>query len=540
MAVLELDAIIVGAGFSGIYLLHLLRDELHLNVKILEARSDVGGVWNSNIYPGARVDCPTPVYAFDIEQVYKGWKWSQAYPSQEELQAYFRHVDQVLSVRQDCLFDSRVNEAHFNKASSRWTIQTDDGKTVIAKYLIPAVGFADKQYVPAWKGLDSFQGTIYHSSLWPRDGVDVRGKRVAVIGTGATGVQIIQEWGKEAAETLVFQRTPNLALPMKQKSLDSAAQSQMLVETPKLFDSCQSTFGGMPHADNTKAFSDYSSSEECEKMLGELYDKGGFRFWGGLADLLVNPEASRFAYEVWAKRVRARVHDPIKRDLLAPPEPPHPWGTKRPSLEQDYYEQFNRPNVQIVNTQAHPIVELTPKGIITDDKKLYEVDVIAIATGFDSSTGTLAKMGLQDLDGVDLESRWREGIISFLGMTIPGFPNMFLPYSIQSPTPLTNGPVFIKHQAKWIQSMIRKMETNGIQYIDPSQKAAQAWREEVLGIAGMTLFPQAKSWYQGANIPGKHIEQMYYLGGVPMYLKKCSAALGDEFLESFVTNEEAT
>ncbi|KAJ5805349.1 hypothetical protein N7474_011236 [Penicillium riverlandense] len=518
MTVLELDAIIVGAGFSGIYILHLLRDELHLNVKILEARSDVGGVWNRNVYPGARVDCPTPVYAFDIEKVYRDWKWSQAYPSQQELQAYFRHVDQALS---------------------RWTVKTDDGKTVTGKYLIPAVGFADKQYVPAWKGLDSFQGTIYHTSLWPHDGVDVRGKRVAVIGTGATGVQIIQEWAKEAAETLVFQRTPNLALPMKQKSLDSAAQSQMLVETREMFNSCQSTFGGMPHADSTKAFSDYSSVE-CEKMLGELYDKGGFHFWGGLADLLVNTEANRFAYGVWAKRVRARVHDPVKRDLLAPLEPPHPWGTKRPSLEQNYYEQFNKPNVHIVDTQAHPIMELTPKGIITDDQKLYEVDVIAIATGFDSSTGTLAKMGLQDLDGVDLALRWREGILSFLGMTVPGFPNMFLPYSIQCPTPLTNGPVFIKHQAKWIQDMIRKMETTGIHCIDPSQKAAQAWREEVLEIAGMTLFPQAKSWYQGANIPGKHIEQMYYLGGVPMYLKKCSAALGDEFLESFIIKEEAT
>jgi cation diffusion facilitator CzcD-associated flavoprotein CzcO len=289
-SVLELDALIVGAGFSGIYTLHRLRDELKLNVKIIDAGSDLGGTWHWNTYPGARVDCPAPVYGFGIEEIWKTWNWSERYPGYAELQAYFQHVDLVLSIKKDCIFNSRVNAASFDPANAKWTIRTQDGKTVLAKYFIPAVGFAAQQYVPPWKGLDSYEGTIHHSSMWPKEGVDVRGKRVAIIGTGATGVQIVQEWAKEAAETFVFQRTPNISLPMDQTTLNATDQDKMRAETGGVFARCQMTAGGLAYEEATKTFAQFSP-EEYVGNLNRLYDQGGFRYWvGGSQDLLLNPE----------------------------------------------------------------------------------------------------------------------------------------------------------------------------------------------------------------------------------------------------------
>ncbi|OQD72563.1 hypothetical protein PENDEC_c020G02735 [Penicillium decumbens] len=530
---LEADVVIVGAGFSGIYLLHRLRDQLGLNTKIFEAGSDLGGVWNSNIYPGARLDSGTPFYGFGIEEVYKSWTWSQAYPAQPELREYFEHVDRVLSIRKDCIFNSRVIAASFDPDQAKWTIKTEDGKTAVAKYLIPAIGFAEQEYIPPWKGLDSFEGAIHHSSKWPQKGVEVKNKRVAVIGTGATGIQIIQEWAKEAAELVVFQRTPNFALPMPQKELDPEAQRQMAEDTTNIFEKCRKTPNGMPQPPPTKAFADFTP-EEADRIVNHLYDIKGFGLWAGAyIDLLINPEANRFTYDVWAKRTRARIEDPVKRDLLAPLEPPHPFGTKRPSLENGYYEEFNRPNVHLVDVNSHAIQELTAKGIVTDDGHLYEVDAIAIATGFNSTTGGLFKMGIRDTNGVDLEQRWKDGVLTYLGMTVPGFPNMFLPYCVQAPTPLTSGPVFIELQADIIRDLVKKMESEGIRSLEPCETAAQAWRAEILAIGDMTLFPKAKSWYRGANIPGKPVEILYYFAGIPRYLDSCREALGHKFSESF-------
>lgn len=314
---LKLDAVIAGAGFSGIYILHRLRDELKLNVKILEAGSDVGGTWYWNTYPGARVDCPAPVYGFGIEEVWKNWSWSELYPGQEELEAYFHHVDQVLRIKKDCIFNSRVNGAVFNPNDGKWTIRTENGVTAVANYFIPAVGFAAQQYVPSWKGIEDFQGTIHHSSIWPRKNVDVSGKRVAIIGTGSTGLQIAQEWAKEAAETFVFQRTPNLSLPMRQRKLDQSSQDKMKQETGNLFIRCWETGGALPYGSPTKTFAEFSADEVTE-TLKRLYDDGGFRYWsGGYVDLLLNPEGNRVAYDYWAKRTRERIYDPAKRDLLA-------------------------------------------------------------------------------------------------------------------------------------------------------------------------------------------------------------------------------
>ncbi|CAG8891791.1 unnamed protein product [Penicillium egyptiacum] len=529
-AITILDALIIGSGFSGIYLLHKLRDELKLDAKIFEAESDIGGTWNNNRYPGARVDCPVPLYAYSSPKVWESWTWTELYPSQKEIKAYFDHVDGVWEIRKDCVFNSRVNEATFDECVARWTIRTTDGKVTMAKYLLVAVGFASKSYLPEWEGLDLFEGVVYHSAHWPKDAeVDVKGKKIAVIGTGSTGVQIFQEWAKVADEATIFQRTPNLCLPMRQEKLDADQQVKEKVDYVDYLAQCATTFAGLEYqVTPTNTFD--AGEEEREAFWESLYQSGGFRFWqNNYQDFISNLEANQAAYSFWARKTRARIQDPKKQDLLAPLVPPHPFGAKRPSLEQDFYEQFNKPNVHIVDTESNPIVDVTPTGIATTDGKVHEVDIIAVATGFDAVTGGLLSLGLKDVNGVGLDERWKDGMSTYLGMAVSGFPNMFLPYSLQAPTAFANGPTLIELQGDWIASIITKMEKENIRSVTATPDAASAWNNEVNTIANMTLLPLAKSWYMGSNIPGKPVQSLNYVGGLPTYRERCAKALDEDF-----------
>ena len=428
---LDIDVIIVGAGFGGIYLLHKLRDELGLKVKLFEAGTDIGGIWHWNCYPGARVDSDVPVYEYSIEKVWKDWYWGERFPAWPELRRYFDHVDKVLDIRKDVALNTKVISAQFNQSTNKWVVMSEDGRRAKSTYLILATGFAAKRHFPDWKGIDSFKGAIHHSSFWPEDGIDVSGKRVAVIGTGSTGVQIAQEWAKEAKELTVFQRTPNLALPMQQRKMTKDEQDTEKVKYPEHYKTRLTTFAGFLFTPDTKKTLD-DSPEEREKYYQRLFDLGGFHYWvGNYADLLYTDKPNREAYNFWAKKTRARITDPRKRDILAPLEPPHPFGTKRPSLEQDFYEQFNKPNVDVVDIKANPIKEILPEGILLEDGTVHELDVIALATGFDSVTGGMKNMGLKSVDGVDLAEKWKMGTWTHLGMTCNGFPNLFFPYGAQ-------------------------------------------------------------------------------------------------------------
>ena len=536
---LELDAVIVGAGFSGIYALHRLRDQLHVKVKILEAGPPgaIGGVWYWNNYPGARVDMETPYYSFGngFEEVWRTWNWSEEYASQKEMNAYFQHVDKVMSVSKDCIFNARVKGAEFDVDTARWTLQTEHGPTVVAKYIIPATGLSSKQHVPEWKGIESFQGSIYYPSSWPSEGVDVKGKRVAIIGTGATGVQIIQDWAKEAGELFVFLRTPNPCLPMCQKKYDPAKQEQTKQDVAKIFASFRDNGTMLKWEVPTKKYAE-QTREEWEKVLNELYDIGGLGFWvASTSDWAIDAESNRFLYDFWASKTRKRIRDPVKRDLLAPLEPAKPFGTKRISLEQDYFEQFNRPNVHVVDVKTDPIMEVRPRGIVTESNNLYEVDVIVIATGYDAYVGGLFNLGIRDTSGVELRERWKNGVLSYLGVMVPGFPNLFIAYGAQTPAATTCAPMFIECQAGWIRDMIRKVEeTPDIKYVEVRPESAQAWREDTMALARDTLFVKATSWYNGANIPGKPVEILIHLGAYSQYKQRCIDSLGGDFERAFV------
>ncbi|KAF2115761.1 hypothetical protein BDV96DRAFT_55684 [Lophiotrema nucula] len=530
---LETDVLIVGAGFGGIYLMHKLRQQ-GFNCKIFEAGKELGGIWHWNCYPGARVDTQIPIYEYSIPEVYEDWTWSERYPGFAELRKYFEHVDKKLDVKKDVAFETRVVGAQFDKPSAKWVIKTEDGRTARARYLLLATGFAAKRHFPDWMGMDKFKGEIHHSSFWPDAGVDVKGKRVAVVGTGSTGVQIAQETAKTAGSVTVFQRTPNLALPMQQKPISEDEQIKRKSDYPEIYKNRMTTFAGFQY-DFLQRNTFDDSPEEREAFYEELFKNGGFEFWlANYKDLLFDKDANREAYNFWAKKARARITDPRKRDILAPLEPPHAFGTKRPSLEQNFYEMLDKPENDVVDIKATPIAEVTETSIKTEDGKHREFDVIALATGFDSVTGGMKNMGLRDVDGVDLAEKWKMGTWSYLGMTCSGYPNMFFLYGAQGPTAFSNGPSCVECQGDWIVDAMKKLKDEDIKYIDATHEAEEAWRKNVTELSDKTLFPGTSSWYMGANIPGKPREQLNYAGGIPLYEKECREALNNGF-QGFVT-----
>lgn len=378
-------------------------------------------------------------------EVFKDWKWEERYPGRDELRRYFDHVDKVWDLKKDISFDSRVTAAHWNESSSRWDVKVKqkDGQEVNAhsKSTLFCTGFAAKCYTPTWPGMDKFKGDMYHTSEWPQGGVNLKGKKVAVIGTGASGVQMIQTVAPEVKELTVFQRTPNYALPMGQHKITDERNQEFKDQYPKLKEKIQSTFAGFLY-DFHPGECLKASPEEREKLYNELYTTGGLHFWlGTYADVLKSKEANNTAYEFWRKKTAARIKDPATAEILAPKVPPHPYGTKRVSLENQYFEAFNQDNVSIVSTKQNPIESFTEKGIKTKDGKEYELDVIGLATGFDSISGRLESMSstrlstnimlgsmmqidVRGIGGIALKDKWLEGVWTYLGMTSAGFPNM--------------------------------------------------------------------------------------------------------------------
>ncbi|KAI8936838.1 hypothetical protein NX059_006076 [Plenodomus lindquistii] len=547
---LDTDVLIVGAGFGGVYLMHKLRQQ-GFKCKIYEAGTNLGGIWHWNCYPGARVDSQVPIYEYSLPEIWKDWTWSCRYPGTKELQAYFDHVERKLEIKKDCAFNTRVVGAQFDKPSGKWKVQTEDGRTATCKYFLLALGFAAKRHFPDWPGMDTFQGEIHHSSFWPSSGVDVTGKRVAVIGTGSTGIQIAQETSKTAASITQFVRTPNLCLPMAQKDLTKEEQDKRKQgEYQEIFKNRLNTFAGFGYDYVQKDTFD-DTPEEREAFYEKMWENGGFEFW--LANYRVNDPSARSENVLTIhrtssstkrqiaklttsgqKKTRARISDPEKREILAPLEPPHAFGTKRPSLEQNYYEMLDKPENKVIDVNKYPIKEVTEKGIVTEDGKLHEFDVIALATGFDSVTGGMKNMGLKDVDGVALADKWKNGTYSYLGMSVSGYPNCFFLYGAQGPTAFSNGPTCVEVQGDWIVDAMVKLREEGLDYCDATHEAEKQWRETVTMFSDKTLFPQTKSWYMGDNVPGKFREQLNFAGGFPEYSKAIRHSLDNGF-EGFVT-----
>ncbi|KAL0578187.1 hypothetical protein V5O48_003818 [Marasmius crinis-equi] len=516
----ELDALIVGAGFAGVYMLHHLR-KLGLNVKVFEAGGSFGGIWYWNCYPGARVDSNVPCYELSIEELWKDWTWTERFPGWSELRQYFQHVDSKLDLKKDIRFNTRVISAHYDASTDRWNVKTEDGSTARPRFLPLCVGFAAKEYIPPFKGLETFKGIAHHTAKWPQEGVPLEGKRVAVIGTGATGVQVIQEIGPIVKHLTVLQRTPNFALAMVQRKLDKAGQEKLKPLYPTIHRRRLQTIGGYDF--NTFPASFFSVSPEERRLYFEdLWARGGFYYIvSNYQDILINEDANTGVYEFWREKVRERLHDPVVQEILAPTNPPHPFGTKRPCLEQTYYEVYNQPNVDLIDLGKNPIAEFTEKGILTGDGVEHEVDVIVVATGFDSVTGGITQIDIRGADGTTIKDKWANGVYTHCGMTTANFPNMFFLYGPQAPTAFSNGPTCIEIQGDWITACIKHMTESGLTRIEATREAEEEWRNMVMHNSSMALFHKAKSWYNGSNIPGKPVEQLNFVGGIPLYDQLC-------------------
>jgi cation diffusion facilitator CzcD-associated flavoprotein CzcO len=403
----ELDVIIVGAGFAGFYLLDRLRS-MGVSVQVFEAGDGPGGVWYWNCYPGARVDSPGAMYQFSRDDLWRDWKFSELYPSWQEIREYFDYVDKKLDLSRDIRFNRRVKEAEFDPASNRWTVRSSDGSVTKARYFALCTGLGSKPYMPALPGLSDFGGERHHTALWPQQGLDLVGKRIGVIGTGASGVQIAQEAAGVAAHLTVFQRTLNLALPMRQRKLDDETIRRMKEDYPCAFQKRRTTFGGFDYEFLEKSASEVSEDER-RATFERIWEIGGLAPWvGSFNDLFANEQSNRAAYDFWRDKTRARINDPAVAETLAPTEPIHPYGTKRPSLEQNFFDIFNQPNVSLVDLRKTPIERVTRSGIKTSAGE-HDVDVLVLATGFDAVTGGLTSIDIRGTRGQTLKGEMGEG-----------------------------------------------------------------------------------------------------------------------------------
>ncbi|KAF8074540.1 cyclohexanone monooxygenase [Lyophyllum atratum] len=515
----ELDVLVIGAGFSGLYQLHKLR-KAGFSVKVFEKGSKLGGTWHWNCYPGARVDSEYYTYQFSIEELWKEWNWKERFPGREELVEYFDFVDRKLDLSRDISYNTSVTSTHFDTTTDRWVSSTDDGRTVRSRFLIICTGYSSKPLFPAYKGLETFQGAVHHTARWPQGGVDLARKRIGVIGTGASGVQVIQESGPVAAHLTVFQRTPNLALPMYQRKLEVAAQDQLKTELyPHIFKRREQTFAGF-HYDGINRSVFELTPEEKFISFEDLWTRGGFNFTlGSYRDIALDMNANVEAYNFWRMKVLKRLRDPEMQRKLAPEVAPHPFGVKRPSLEQKYYEVYNQPNVTLVDVGETPIVEITPKGVKTEDGVEHELDVLVLATGFDAITGSIIQIDIRGTGGESIKETWSRGLSTYLGLMSNGYPNMFFPYGPHGPTAFCNGPTCAELQGDWIVDCLTHMRTQEKTRIEPERGAEDAWVAQLQAMFSGGLFLRAKTWYTGANVPGKRIEALNFVGGVPLYMR---------------------
>lgn len=489
------DVLIIGGGFGGMYGLYRMR-QLGLTVKLFEAGADFGGTWHWNRYPGARVDSEVPFYSLSIPEVYDSWDFTERYPGHQELRDYFKHVDNVLDLSKDAYFNTVVVGARYHTEDAKWHVRTRDGRQAIAKYLICATGSSYKQHLPQFDGLDKYNGQLIHSAAYPEAGLDMKGKKIGVLGSGATGVQIVQELAKEDCDLTAFIRTPNVAIPMRQRKLSREEQLTNKNIYQTLFNSAKQCRSGFPYTPTSGRFH-HASPEERRKLYEVLWERGGFPFTiCNYREFLVDCTVNREIYQFWLEKTRSRIKDPFKRDVMAPSEQPHWLGTKRPSLEQDYYEMIDRPNVTVVDLKRTPILSFGERGIQTSEQ-LLELDIIIFATGYDALTGSLKDIGLIDTDGISLSDKWKKATYTYMGLMIPKLPNMFMVYSPQAPTALANGPAIIEKQVDWITEAVSKMREQGIESIDAQESYAEDWRATVQELSDMTLFKGTKSWYTG-------------------------------------------
>ncbi|AZU65129.1 cyclohexanone monooxygenase [Neobacillus mesonae] len=514
-----LDAVVIGAGFSGLYMLYRLR-EAGLSVRVYDAADGVGGVWYWNRYPGARCDSESIYYNYTFsEELYKEWTWKSKYPEQPDILRYLNFVADKFDLRPDIQFKTRIKSAEFDETANRWQIRTDGDETISAKYFITGVGCISTANIPNIKGLNSFKGKWYHTGHWPHEKVDFSGKRVGIIGTGSSGVQAIPVIANEAAHLTVFQRTPQYSVPARNRPYTEEEILQAKANFSEMKRQVRASFGGTTaKIGDRPALED--SFEERQKVFGDAWDAGGHAILTCYNDLLASEEANETVSEFIRSKIHEIVEDPETANKLTPY---YYYGTKRAIIDTDYYETFNRSNVSLVDVKKAPIEEITSKGIRTTDGE-YELDVIVFATGYDGMTGSLFKMDILGRDGVSLKEKWENGAATrtYLGMTSAGFPNMFMITGPESPSVLGNMPITIEQHVEWITDCINYLREHEVDVIEAKPDAEAEWSKHCGELADTTLYTKVESWYTGANIEGKALGFQIYVGGYGPYHQKCA------------------
>lgn len=517
----KIDVLLVGAGFGSFALWKKLKElNLNLTVKIYEKAPSSGGVWYWNCYPGARVDSDIPAYQLFDQDLYTTFNFTERYPNGAQLLEYFRHVENTWNITPDIEYNKCVNAAVWDSEGHFWKVGCEDGSVTYCKWLVPCLGLASKRYMPPFEGLENFKGKVYHTAVWPQDGVDLKGKKVAVVGTGASGVQVIQEIGEEVEHLTVYQRTPNLCLPMNQGKLDLKEEEWKKKEGKyeDAFDTCRKSFAGFAFDMVQRSASD-DTPQEREKLFQSLWDYGGFSFWvGSYKEIFYNQELNDEVYKFWRSQVLKRITNPRKAELLAPEKARHPWGTKRPSLEQRFYEVIDQDHVDIIDINTSPIVSITPTGIVTKEEGLVPLDIIILATGFDVSA-SISALNLVGLNNETISAHWSNGLKTSMGISVPGFPNMLYIYGPHAPTAFANGPTATQLQAEWVAETIGMAEREGITWFEAKVEMEEAWGRELTMEWEKSLFTKARGWYNAANIPGRKIEGLFWLGGMPRYME---------------------
>jgi cation diffusion facilitator CzcD-associated flavoprotein CzcO len=513
----NVDVVIVGAGFSGMYLLHKLR-QMNLTAVVIEAGTDVGGTWYWNRYPGARVDVESLAYSYsfseDLEQEYE---WQERYPTQPEILKYARFVADKFDLRRDIVFRTRVVGAAWDDDDRSWLVRTEHGDAVTGRFLVMATGCLSSSKMPEIPGLDAFKGPTYHTAHWPHEGVDFTGLRVGLIGTGSSGVQSIPVIAEQAADLTVFQRTPAYSLPARNRPLRPDEIAEMKAHYREFREAQKTSGAGVPVPVPTKSALEVSD-EERDKVFEAAWESGSLvNLLSSFTDLAISQDANDTARHWIHRKIHSIVQDPETAAALCPE---YPFGTKRPCLDTGYYETWNKANVHLVDLRRTPLVEVTERGIRTSEQE-YEFDTIVYATGFDAMTGSLTNVDIRGRDGLSLKETWSAGPRTYLGIGSAGFPNLFMITGPGSPSVLSNMIVSIEQHVDWVTGVIGHLEQQGLRAIEATQDAQDAWVDHVNEIASYTLYPKANSWYMGANVPGKTRVFMPYAGGVGEYRKKC-------------------
>ena len=523
----KLDAIIIGSGFSGIYQLYSLRDKLGLKAKVLDAASGVGGTWFWNRYPGARCDSESHTYMYYFSKdLVNEWEWSERYPQQPEILRYLNFVVDKLKLRSDIELNTRMSQAHFDVATNRWNVKTEDGKEYNAKYLITAVGCLSSANIPKVEGLADFKGEWYHTGQWPHEGVNFTGKRVALIGTGSTGIQATPVIASTAKHLTVFQRTPNYSLPARNAPLTSDFKKYAKQHAADIYKIMTTNTNGHGFYIEDVSALDVPKTERL-KAFEEKWKTGGFQFRALYRDILTSAAANETAAEFLRGKIKEIVKDPSVAEDLADID--HPFAAKRPPIDSGYFEAFNRDNVTLVNIRKTPLERITAQGVKTSTQEI-QADVIVFATGFDAMTGSLLKLNITGRDNRKLKEYWHAGPRTYLGLQVPGFPNMFTITGPGSPSVLCNMPPAIEQHVEWITNCIKHMENKHLAVIETTEQSGDSWQAEVDRAANATLLPTVKhSWYLGANVPGKPRVFMPYAGGLAHYRKICDDVAQNNF-----------